>query len=108
MQVICFESRAVAPNTRKERVFRKRNPLPVSAVGIPGANCPVEVGYASLMEKSVLDCRDIEALVDSYVDGELPTGLELRLKEHIESCDACRAAVGLRPPSAARFGMHTT
>ena len=38
-------------------------------------------------------CEDFAALLDPYIDGELPPGEAARVREHLRSCDGCRAYV---------------
>jgi anti-sigma factor RsiW len=40
-----------------------------------------------------LDCRDVERLLDAYLDGELDLTRSLEFETHIENCAACAAAV---------------
>jgi predicted anti-sigma-YlaC factor YlaD len=48
---------------------------------------------SGISEMQHLQCQDIEALVDDYVEGELAPGLALRVKEHLCSCQSCRELV---------------
>lgn len=38
-------------------------------------------------------CEDFAALLDPYIDGELPPEEAARVREHLRSCDGCRAYV---------------
>jgi anti-sigma factor RsiW len=40
-----------------------------------------------------LDCREVERLLDAYLDGELDLARSLDCETHVESCVACAAAV---------------
>lgn len=40
-----------------------------------------------------MDCREVERLLDAYLDGELDLARSLEFETHIESCAACAAAV---------------
>src|SRR5215218_7691195 len=39
------------------------------------------------------ECSHIDSLVTPFVDGELPTGEQQRVTEHIAACPPCRAKV---------------
>lgn len=36
------------------------------------------------------ECREIRSMFDRFLDEELPTGEESRLREHVEACEGCR------------------
>jgi anti-sigma factor RsiW len=40
-----------------------------------------------------LDCRELERLLDAYLDGELDLARSLEFETHVESCAACAADV---------------
>jgi hypothetical protein len=41
-----------------------------------------------------MSCREIEALLDAYVDDELSPDERLRVERHLAECSACRTATG--------------
>ena len=45
------------------------------------------------IERTKLECREVEELVDSYLDGELPTNLAVRYDEHLCCCVSCAELV---------------
>lgn len=44
-------------------------------------------------EMEQLQCRDIEALVDDFVEGCLAPEVEFRVKLHLRCCERCRELV---------------
>lgn len=47
----------------------------------------------SLVECHVVNCRDVEDLVGSYVDQEIDVELKQRVDEHLDDCEGCRLLV---------------
>lgn len=45
------------------------------------------------LERDILNCSDIEELLDDYIDAELGEPLNHRFSIHIDSCEACRLLV---------------
>lgn len=43
-----------------------------------------------LLEKGVLNCKDIEDSMCDYADGDLPESVKARVDEHIEQCEKCK------------------
>ena len=43
----------------------------------------------------MLDCQDIEHLLDGYLDGELPASLQAEVHAHLVNCLLCRQRIGL-------------
>ena len=46
-----------------------------------------------ILEKSVIECRDVNILLGDFVSEELPQCLTQRLNEHILECDSCKESV---------------
>ena len=44
---------------------------------------------SSFLEKSILNCTDIEDVLGDYVDGDLTPTIKNRVEEHIAGCDEC-------------------
>ncbi len=40
-----------------------------------------------------MDCREVEALLGAYLDGELDLGRSVEIERHIETCAACEASM---------------
>ena len=53
------------------------------------AMCKANDYHIQILEKGMIDCADIDALMGDLVDGDLIPSLEARLREHIDSCDVC-------------------
>jgi anti-sigma factor RsiW len=43
----------------------------------------------------MLNCRDVEHLLDAYLDGELPASLQAEVHAHLLQCLVCRQRIGL-------------
>ncbi|MFR5405394.1 MAG: anti-sigma factor family protein [Oscillibacter sp.] len=48
-------------------------------------------------------CKEFSALLDPYIDGELSPEETARVREHLHTCDGCRAYVRTAPAIRTRF-----
>ena len=49
--------------------------------------------FLEFIERTRFECDEIEKLVDSYIDGELPEVLCDRFEAHLSDCPACNGLV---------------
>ncbi|MFN8389018.1 MAG: zf-HC2 domain-containing protein [Bdellovibrionota bacterium] len=49
--------------------------------------------HKTFLERRALGCSEIEELLDSYIDGEMPLGMVGRFEQHVHQCDACNSLV---------------
>jgi len=49
--------------------------------------------FHKFMSLPSLSCADVEQLIDSFVDGELPEELQPRFAGHLASCAQCETVV---------------
>jgi len=77
-----------------------------------------------ILEKQTLECKDVEALFDSFIDDELNPTLKARIASHITTCEECaefaasyklvtELAKEIRPepttlPRDVKFRLHQT
>lgn len=45
------------------------------------------------LERRVLNCSEVEELLDHYIDGDMPEDVKARFERHIEHCDYCHSLV---------------
>ncbi len=53
----------------------------------------MENDLKTFIDRPVLGCSDIEELLDSYVDEEMPELLVKRFEDHLGQCESCRVLV---------------
>lgn len=53
----------------------------------------MEYNDASFLGGRMLDCSQIELLLDDYVDGEIDPALRVQFEHHLGCCDACNTLV---------------
>jgi len=53
------------------------------------AMCKANDYHIQILEKGMIDCADVDALMGDLVDGDLIPTLEARIREHIDSCEVC-------------------
>ncbi len=62
---------------------------------VPGSSLgkTMEKEFLRYQDKAHLACADVENLVDSYVDEDLPDALKAKLQAHVLKCSECRELV---------------
>lgn len=47
----------------------------------------------AFLERHRIGCREVEELIDAYIDGEMAPPLVARVETHLSGCESCRATV---------------
>ena len=47
----------------------------------------------AFLERHRIGCREVEELIDEYIDGEMAQPLVSRVEQHLSSCEGCRGIV---------------